>query len=112
MARRLEHLGRVEHLRLGGEAVLVLAVVEARLAPHHDQDRLAAEAQRQRLGDARRLDTVRSGGERDRRGAGRRLEDLDVGSTLGEEGSDGCQAHRLVASTKALGQAIRFFTAC
>jgi hypothetical protein len=30
MARRLEHLGAVEHLRLGGEAILELAVVEAR----------------------------------------------------------------------------------
>ena len=88
MAGRLEHLRGVEHLGLGAEAVLVLAVVEPGLAAHHDQDHVAVQAQRQGLGDPRRRDAVRRGGEPTVARARRRLEDLDVGGALGEEGAN------------------------
>ena len=83
------HLGRLQHRGFAAERVLDLAVVEAGQAAGHHQKRAAADAQRQRLGDLRRLDAMRGGSLGDGRRACFRDEDRDVGGVFGEEFPDG-----------------------
>src|SRR5207248_664863 len=93
----LNHLA-AEHRRLAAKRVLELAVVDADVAARHQQEYAAGDAQRQRLGDPRRLDAVRGG--RFVHGGGTRVgdKDRDVGCMDREERADRFKAHWLAGS--------------
>ena len=84
---RAEHRGAAAKLRL------CLGVVEPRIAPRDDEERLAADPQRQRLGDAPGLDPERRRRLRHRRGARRLLDQLEIGRMFGKPGAHGLNGH-------------------
>ncbi len=74
MAGDLERLLRSKHPRPSAELILAFAVVEPCVAARAEQEEMVSGADRQRLGDASRLDAERL---RCRIDGGRALLDLD-----------------------------------
>src|SRR5215475_6278133 len=104
VAGDLGDLLEAEHFRFSPEQRLHLLVVHARGARGDDQHDAFADAQRQRLGDARRLDAIGFCGKRHRCRALLGYDDCEVGGFFGEEGADGFKAHfRILGNFRMLG---------
>ncbi|MNP63678.1 hypothetical protein D3C76_1591040 [compost metagenome] len=93
MAGQDFHRLGIQHLGLGAEGFLELAVVDARVAPRHYQHGVCADAEGQRLGDAPGLNAMGLGGQGHGGGARLQFDDVDFGRLPGEEGADRFKAH-------------------